>query len=645
MASISIFQRLIFQHKVVITKDVFHLACQKSDVNVIKLLVERAKSITDVEQGWILKMCWQTWLFGPDNDISTECLSSDSHLGEYMRDLYFKEYGQVYRPTSSNNYNRNPYETFSSLARAVLELQIRKKEYLDLYLALNIKLNWNKNAEMLVLSNKIHFDNPTQLKLAIKTAAEYSNTEILKFLNLQFPDITFDSDDLKEIFQAAVENANKEVLNLLLTIFNDLIQLQEDYVKTLYYSSNESTGLFLASKYPFLSDQDFLKEMLQNAIKDYDLAALEHHCHTIPKSGELDGKILQELLDLSVSVNFVEAVDFLIEHFIVLKNLQDTIVQYLFVKSMEHSGYYALKCLTRHFPYLRKSKEFIKCQVEVAIKAADSDKLSFFLQEFSFIRNQIHEFKDCDLVLIMNAIEKLTQPVTGQPIEETAIKVFKDNLDEVDSITCDHLLEKIPGISITLAAREGSLAMVNYFLANGTIIHDERDKEGNTALHKAAERGHDEIVDVILKHDRKVEYHNRRKETPLHKATQMGHLNIVEILILQKANVNATDRYDICPIHQAAKKGHDKVIELLIDHGAFVDAKDKNQEIPLHHAARRGHPKVIDLLLKHGSDKELKNKDKETAIEVAQRFRLEKFNTDRQKDYDAVIALLDSTTM
>ena len=122
-----------------------------------------------------------------------------------------------------------------------------------------------------------------------------------------------------------------------------------------------------------MSDQDFLKEMLQNAIKDYDLAALEHHCHTIPKSGELDGKILQEFLDLSVRVNFVEAVDYLIEHNIVLKNLQDTIVQYLFVKSMEHSGYDALKCLTRHFPYLRKSKEFIKSQVEVAIKSADSE--------------------------------------------------------------------------------------------------------------------------------------------------------------------------------------------------------------------------------------------------------------------------------
>ena len=63
-------------------------------------------------------------------------------------------------------------------------------------------------------------------------------------------------------------------------------------VKSLYHSSNEATGSFLASKFPFLSDQEFLKEMLQNAIKDYDLAALEHHCYTIPKSGELDGKIL-----------------------------------------------------------------------------------------------------------------------------------------------------------------------------------------------------------------------------------------------------------------------------------------------------------------------------------------------------------------
>ena len=530
-----------------------------------------------------------------------------------------------------------------SLARAVLELQIRKKEYLYRYLALNIKLNWNKNAEMLVLSNKEYFDNSNQLKLAMKTAAECYNTKILKFLNQQFPDTTFSSDDLKEIFQAAVENANEEVLNLLMTTFNDLIQLQEDYVKLLYHSSNEATGLFLASKFPFLSDQEFLKEMLQSAIKDYDLTSLEQHCSTIPRSDELDGKILQELLDLSVSINFVEAIDFLMDHFIVLKNLKDTIVQYLFVKSMEHPGYDALKCLTRHFPCLSKSNEFIKSQVEVTVKAADSDKLSFFLQEFSFIRNQIHEFKNCTLTLMMNAIEKLTQPVKGHPIEETAIKVFKDNLDGGHNVTCDDLLEKIPGISIILAAREGSLAMVSHFLTNGTNVHDERDKEGNTALHKAAEKGHDDIVDALLKHDCKVEYHNRRKETPLHKAAQMGHLNIVEILINNKANVNATDRYDICPIHQAAKKGHYKVIELLIDHGAYVDAIDKNQEVPMHHAARRGHPKVIDILLKHGSDKQLKNKDKETPIEVAQRFMLEKFNTDRQKDYAAVIALLDPT--
>ena len=621
------------------------MACYNSDVNVIKLLVKRAKSITDVEQGWILKMSWQTWLFGSGNDFSIECMSSDSHLGIYMRDIYFQEYGQVYKPTSSNKNSGNLNETFSSLTRAVLQLQIRRKEYLDQYLALNIKLNWNKNAEMLVLSNKEYFENSNQLKFAMKTAAECSNTEILKFLNQQFPDTSFSLDDLKEVFQAAVEDGNEEVLNLLMTIFNDLIQLQEDYVKSLYHSSNEATGLFLASKFPFLSDQEFLKEMLQNAIKDYDLAALEHHCYTIKKSGEIDGKILQELLDLSVSINFVDAIDFLMDHFIVLKSLKDTIVQYLFVKSMEHSGYDALKRLTKHFPCLSKSNGFIRSQVEVAIKAADSDKLSFFLQEFSFIRNQIHEFKDCNLILMMNAIEKLTQPVKGHSIEETAIKVFKNNLDGAHNVTCDDLLEKIPGISIVLAAREGSLAMVSHLLTNGINVHDERDKEGNTALHKAAERGHDEIVYVLLKHNCKVEYHNRRRETPLHKAAQMGHLNIVEILIDQKANVNATDRYDICPIHQAAKKGHDKVIELLIDHGAYIDAKDKNQEIPLHHAARRGHPKVIDMLLKHGSYRQLKNKDKETPIEVAQRFRLEKFNTDRQKDYDAVIALLDSTTM
>ena len=57
-------------------------------------------------------------------------------------------------------------------------------------------------------------------------------------------------------------------------------------------------------------------------------------------------------------------------------------------------------------------------------------------------------------------------------------------------------------------------------------------------------------------------------QTPLHKAARKGHKDIVELLIAKGANVNAADKYGETPLFWAARNGHKDVAELLRKHGA-----------------------------------------------------------------------------
>jgi ankyrin repeat protein len=55
--------------------------------------------------------------------------------------------------------------------------------------------------------------------------------------------------------------------------------------------------------------------------------------------------------------------------------------------------------------------------------------------------------------------------------------------------------------------------------------------------------------------------------TPLHRAAQNGHKDVVELLLVREAKVNAKAKHGFTPLHWAADKGHKEVVELLRRHG------------------------------------------------------------------------------
>ena len=128
---------------------------------------------------------------------------------------------------------------------------------------------------------------------------------------------------------------------------------------------------------------------------------------------------------------------------------------------------------------------------------------------------------------------------------------------------------------------------------------DDRNK---TALHKAATKGHKEIVQLLLSKGGSLEDKDALLNTPLHNATCGGHTSTVELLLTKGASIEAmTESLNATPLHLAAVGGHTSTVELLLSKGASIEARDTTKRTPLHQAAYYGHTSTVELLLSKGA--------------------------------------------
>uniref|UniRef100_A0A6I8RKH7 Poly [ADP-ribose] polymerase n=1 Tax=Xenopus tropicalis TaxID=8364 RepID=A0A6I8RKH7_XENTR len=189
----------------------------------------------------------------------------------------------------------------------------------------------------------------------------------------------------------------------------------------------------------------------------------------------------------------------------------------------------------------------------------------------------------------------------------------------------------------------------------------EKTKDFLTPLHVASDKAHNDIVEVLIKHEAKVNALDNLGQTSLHRAAHCGHLQTCRLLLnsgcdpsivslqgftaLQMGNESVqqilqeglpfsntdADRQlleaakagdvetvkKLCtsqsvncrdiegrqstPLHFAAGYNRVAVVEYLLQHGADVHAKDKGGLVPLHNACSYGHYEVTELLVKHGA--------------------------------------------
>ncbi|KAJ8264368.1 hypothetical protein GJAV_G00148350 [Gymnothorax javanicus] len=197
-------------------------------------------------------------------------------------------------------------------------------------------------------------------------------------------------------------------------------------------------------------------------------------------------------------------------------------------------------------------------------------------------------------------------------------------------------------------------------LRKGANVND-KTKDFLTPLHLASEKSHNDIIEVLVKHEAKVNALDNLGQTALHRAAHCGHLQTCRLLLssgcdplimslqgfsplqmgnesvqeilqqgvfiggsdtdrqlleasksgdleivkrlctIQNVNCRDVEGRQSTPLHFAAGYNRVAVVEYLLQHGADVHAKDKGGLVPLHNACSYGHYEVAELLVIHGA--------------------------------------------
>lgn len=142
-----------------------------------------------------------------------------------------------------------------------------------------------------------------------------------------------------------------------------------------------------------------------------------------------------------------------------------------------------------------------------------------------------------------------------------------------------------------------------YFSQNDIrSLLEQQDKLGRRAIHLAAERGHANLVKLLLDNGDNPnslinsEFSDSNGQTPLHRAAWGGCLKTVELLLGKEGSPNATDEMGRTALHIAAQMGFGEVVERLCK-TTPVEVQARNCLTPLHYAALGGHCEVAELLI------------------------------------------------
>ncbi|KAL7933898.1 putative ankyrin repeat-containing protein [Trichoderma chlorosporum] len=219
-------------------------------------------------------------------------------------------------------------------------------------------------------------------------------------------------------------------------------------------------------------------------------------------------------------------------------------------------------------------------------------------------------------------------------------QIVAELLNELENSPCNS------AIALYLAAINGRAAVV-YQLWSSGVREIVIDKKCNTALHYAANNGHDNVILLLpLMPNFAIDPKNEHGWTPLHMAANYGNLRAVKELLKLKANSESVTDTKETPLQLAAAAGHRFTSRALIDnlrvkskvwneHGrmAFQLAASKGHvtvakelldagvklESPLHDMALVANPSILEVLLHHNqwSCTESSEKEKYTPLHLA----------------------------
>jgi len=171
------------------------------------------------------------------------------------------------------------------------------------------------------------------------------------------------------------------------------------------------------------------------------------------------------------------------------------------------------------------------------------------------------------------------------------------------------------GTALHWAAARGREDIMEFLLACGADVNAVEDT--GTPLHWAVDAGEAGAARLLLARGADPNTARKGGATPLHTAALFNEHEVAEALLEAGANVHAKDFADQRPLHRAATFADAHFVELLLDHGAELNERGFNEEVPLHQAALVGSDNVLRVLLDRGADVTARDVIGRTPLHVA----------------------------
>lgn len=203
---------------------------------------------------------------------------------------------------------------------------------------------------------------------------------------------------------------------------------------------------------------------------------------------------------------------------------------------------------------------------------------------------------------------------------------------------------------LNIACDNRNHTIIQKLLQRGADPNEHHGRYGETALHRAALHGYDEIIPMLLQAGAELDSMDYEKKTVFNYAVRFQNISTVSLLLTLGASIQDAD------LHVACSKGNAEIVALLLDHNQKLNIdnalfaalensqilkllldRGANKEVvctakkwkgwrPLHFAAFRGCLESVRCLVERGADLQAKEAIGKTPLELAyiQYRRIEK---------------------
>ncbi|KAK5644313.1 hypothetical protein RI129_005613 [Pyrocoelia pectoralis] len=208
-------------------------------------------------------------------------------------------------------------------------------------------------------------------------------------------------------------------------------------------------------------------------------------------------------------------------------------------------------------------------------------------------------------LLITNGADIFTENKSGfSPIHYAAQYALDDLLNELISKGADINKRTHAGgtpLSLHIQHWYTRRSTTKILLDKGADVSIVDNQTGNSLLHFAAEKGNDDILEVLLSTSMDINSRNNEGDTPLHLSIKRGYTSAAELILTKGADPNIADGRNNTCLHSAVTGGAEDLVKSLLKHGANANAANNDNETPITRAQRSGHLSIVTLLLTNTS--------------------------------------------